>query len=175
MSSSRYLLKENGTVTGLGKYFTHLKNNVALTARNATNTADVDLIKLNASNAIEVGASLSLTGTLTTSGTITSSAGNVNALAGAVQTITGTFTNGTVTGTAQASALPGFIVGTTSNHVMYFYTNNTAQLNLDTSGILDFTATMANSALDPTTDAPIDWVQIKIDGTAGYIPVYAAS
>lgn len=43
------------------------------------------------------------------------------------------------------------------------------------AGPLDFTLTMANSAKDPTTDAPADWVEVKIGGTTYYIPAYAAS
>lgn len=42
-------------------------------------------------------------------------------------------------------------------------------------GIVDFRGTMNNSALDPTSDAPSDWVEIKIGGTTYYLPAYAAS
>ena len=41
--------------------------------------------------------------------------------------------------------------------------------------IVNFTATMGNSTLDPTTDAPADWVEIEIGGTTYYVPAYAAS
>jgi len=40
---------------------------------------------------------------------------------------------------------------------------------------LKFTGTMGNSSKDPTTDAPADWVQVDIGGTAYYAPVYAVS
>lgn len=42
-------------------------------------------------------------------------------------------------------------------------------------GVVDYKWTMANSSKDPTTDAPADWVQIKIGGTTYYVPAYAAS
>lgn len=174
MARSRFLFKSEGTVVGLGKHFTHLANNVALTARNAANTADVELIKLSTGDVLTLGTNASITGALTTSGSITSTAGNVNALGGAVQTIVGTFTNGTVTGTAQASGLPGFIFGTTSNHAVYFYTNNTAKMILSAAGLLDFKATMTNSSATVGTTAVSDWIQCSIDGVNGHIPWYAA-
>lgn len=43
------------------------------------------------------------------------------------------------------------------------------------SGVVRFEGTMGNSALDPTTDAPADWVQIKIGATTYYLPAYAAA
>lgn len=51
----------------------------------------------------------------------------------------------------------------------------TIQLDISNAGILDFQATMGDSALDPATDAPSDWVEVKIGGTTRYIPAYAAS
>jgi len=47
--------------------------------------------------------------------------------------------------------------------------------DLSFGGIIDFTGTMGDSALDPTTDAPSDWVQVEIGGTVYYLPAYAAS
>jgi hypothetical protein len=43
-----------------------------------------------------------------------------------------------------------------------------------TSGIIDFKGTMGNSTKDPATQAPADWVQVKIAGTTYYLPAYAA-
>lgn len=45
---------------------------------------------------------------------------------------------------------------------------------IDTYQIQNHMGTMTNSTKDPTTDAPIDWVEIKIGGVQGFIPVYAA-
>ena len=41
--------------------------------------------------------------------------------------------------------------------------------------IVDFTAAMGNSGKDPTTNAPDDWIEVKINGTTGYIPWYLES
>jgi len=41
-----------------------------------------------------------------------------------------------------------------------------------TGGIVDFRATMGNGSDDPTTDAPTDWVEVKISGTTYYLPAY---
>lgn len=40
---------------GIGKYITTLSNNAAITARNTANTADIDLVKLNTSDSLELG------------------------------------------------------------------------------------------------------------------------
>lgn len=42
-------------------------------------------------------------------------------------------------------------------------------------GNIDFAGTMGNSSKNPTTDAPADWVQVKIGGTTYYLPAYTAS
>ena len=47
--------------------------------------------------------------------------------------------------------------------------------DLSFGGIIDFTGTMGNSTLDPTTDAPADWIEVQIGGTTYYAPVYNAS
>lgn len=39
---------------------------------------------------------------------------------------------------------------------------------------IDFAGAMGNSTKDPTVDAPVGWVEIKIAGTTRYIPAYAA-
>ena len=46
--------------------------------------------------------------------------------------------------------------------------------SLTAPGIIDFTGTMGNSTKDPRTDAPTDWVHIRIGGTAYYLPAYLA-
>ena len=43
------------------------------------------------------------------------------------------------------------------------------------SGQFDFREPGADSAKDPTTDAPADWVEVQVEGVTRYIPVYAAS
>lgn len=42
-------------------------------------------------------------------------------------------------------------------------------------GVINYTGSMGNSTKDPTTDAPTDWLQIKISGTDYYVPAYTAS
>lgn len=41
-------------------------------------------------------------------------------------------------------------------------------------GITDFKATMGDSTKTVGTDAPADWVEVKIGGTTRYLPAYAA-
>ncbi len=41
-------------------------------------------------------------------------------------------------------------------------------------GLLDFKGSMTNSARDPTSDTPVDWVEIKINGATRYLPAYLA-
>lgn len=53
-------------------------------------------------------------------------------------------------------------------------TSNILQI-AESDRLLDFRMTMANSTKDPTTDAPDDWVEVKISGTTRYLPAYAAS
>ena len=45
------------------------------------------------------------------------------------------------------------------------------ELNLD--GIIDYTATMGDSSKDPTSDAPADWLEIKIGGVQRFLPCYS--
>lgn len=46
--------------------------------------------------------------------------------------------------------------------------------NVEHYGVIDYKGTMANSSKNPTSDAPADWVQVKIAGTTYYLPAYAA-
>lgn len=41
--------------------------------------------------------------------------------------------------------------------------------------IVNFAGTMGDSAKNPATDAPADWVQIEIGGVTHYLPAYAAA
>jgi len=47
--------------------------------------------------------------------------------------------------------------------------------NVRLDGIIAHNGTMGDSAKNPTTDAPADWVECKIGASTYYIPVYAAS
>lgn len=80
------------------------------------------------------------------------------------------------TGTA---ATVGFIVqgaaAQTANLTNWETSAGTSLLEVEASGELDFRWAMGNSTKDPTTDAPADWVQVKIGGTSYYLPAYAAS
>ena len=50
-----------------------------------------------------------------------------------------------------------------------------SKMTVDENAIVNYNGTMGNSAKNPTTDAPADWVQVEIGGTAYYIPAYAVS
>lgn len=43
----------------------------------------------------------------------------------------------------------------------------------DVTTVMNYTFTMGTGALDPTTDAPVDWIEVRIAGTTRYIPVYS--
>lgn len=45
---------------------------------------------------------------------------------------------------------------------------------IESSGCFDFRWAMGDSTKDPATQAPADWVEIKINGTTRYLPAYAA-
>lgn len=49
---------------------------------------------------------------------------------------------------------------------------DTEKLLINQEGIVDYRGTMADSSKDPTTDAPSDWVEIKIAGAQMLIPAY---
>ena len=63
----------------------------------------------------------------------------------------------------------------TANLTNWEASDGTALLEVEAGGVMDYRWAMGNSALDPTTDAPADWVQVKIGGTSYYLPAYAAS
>ena len=50
----------------------------------------------------------------------------------------------------------------------------TALMEVEASGCMDYQWAMGNSTKDPTSDAPTDWVEIKIGGTTYYLPAYDA-
>ncbi len=52
--------------------------------------------------------------------------------------------------------------------------NFTDLLEMDKYGIVDFKGSFGTSTKDPTSDAPADWVEIKIGGTTRFLPAYAA-
>lgn len=45
------------------------------------------------------------------------------------------------------------------------------ELNLD--AIIDYTAAMGDSSKDPTSDAPDDWLEVKIGGVQRFLPCYS--
>lgn len=47
-------------------------------------------------------------------------------------------------------------------------------LEVEASGVMDYRWAMGDSTKDPTTDAPDDWVEVKIAGVVRYLPAYAA-
>lgn len=47
-------------------------------------------------------------------------------------------------------------------------------VDIDIAKVTDYTWAMGDSAKDPTSDAPVDWVEVEIAGTVRYLPAYAA-
>lgn len=43
---------------------------------------------------------------------------------------------------------------------------------LTVSNVINYTGTMGSGTGDPTTDAPVDWIEVQIGGVTRYIPVY---
>lgn len=94
-------------------------------------------------------------------------------------------TGGTIT---NAYLVEGSIADTGSETVTNFYgmympsitkgTNNyaiyTNSGEIRFGDIVNFAGTMGNSTKDPTTDAPVDWIEVQIAGTTRYLPAYAA-
>lgn len=60
--------------------------------------------------------------------------------------------------------------GSGTNYALY-----TGSGEVHLGDIVNFAGTMGNSSKNPTTDAPADWVEIKIGATTLYLPAYAAS
>lgn len=58
----------------------------------------------------------------------------------------------------------------TTNYAIY---TNAGKLRF--GDIVNFAGTMGDSAKNPATDAPADWVQIEIGGVTHYLPAYAAA
>lgn len=67
------------------------------------------------------------------------------------------------------------VVGTTTNHPLEFRTNGTEVMRLSTSGIIDFKGTYGDSTIDPSATAETDWLEIKLNGTQYFIPLYPGS
>lgn len=73
---------------------------------------------------------------------------------------------------------------TAGDDIIFFYTPGgvpTEVMRIDEGNtriqfsiITNFNATMGNSTKDPTTDAPVDWVEVQIAGVTHYLPAYAA-
>jgi hypothetical protein len=89
-------------------------------------------------------------------------------------------------GAAYATASVTGEIATSSNQDMFLNPNGTGTLVLgaastaETTNVVDiainteYSWAMGDSAKDPTTEAPADWVQITIGGTTYYLPAYAA-
>ena len=79
---------------------------------------------------------------------------------------------------ADAADCVGLIINSRaspSQPLAQFKQDTTLKLVIGIEGILEYKGTMGNSALDPATDAPADWVQVVIGSTTYYLPAYAAS
>jgi len=49
-----------------------------------------------------------------------------------------------------------------------------ALMEVEATGVVDYRWAMGDSTKDPTTDAPADWVQVKIGGVTRFLAAYAA-
>ncbi len=78
-----------------------------------------------------------------------------------------------VSGAAVATKTGLYIDAMTHGNTNYAIYTNAGKVRL--GDIVNFAGTMGDSAKNPATDAPADWVQIEIGGTPYYIPAYAAS
>ena len=87
------------------------------------------------------------------------------------------WTNGTVDG-VMGSTGGVLSVGTTSGAAFGLLRNNTVEVQLEGNSVINYTTgtAMGTSSVDPATHTGTDdWLQIQIEGTNYYIPVYAAS
>lgn len=77
-------------------------------------------------------------------------------------------------GTVKATTSYGVKVadqsGSATNYALY-----TGAGEVRFGDIVNFAGTMGNSSKNPASDAPADWVEIKIGATTLYLPAYAAS
>ncbi|RLJ08590.1 MAG: hypothetical protein DRP12_00045 [Candidatus Aenigmatarchaeota archaeon] len=64
--------------------------------------------------------------------------------------------------------------GHTVNNLIIFKVDGTEKFSINPEGIVNYAGSMGDSTKDPRTDAPDDWVEIKINGTTYYIPAYSA-
>jgi hypothetical protein len=58
----------------------------------------------------------------------------------------------------------------TNNYAIY---TNTGKVRL--GGVVHFQRAMGDSTKNPAVDAPSDWIEVRVNGTTKYIPVYDAS
>ena len=65
-----------------------------------------------------------------------------------------------------------FLYSSTGSNQIILEHNGTDALKLDS--VFDYTGTMGDSTKTVGTDAPDDWVEVKIAGTTYYLPAYAA-
>jgi len=69
----------------------------------------------------------------------------------------------------------GFIVkghSTQTANLVVFESSSVQTVKISVQGVIDYNGTMGNGTQNPATDAPTDWVQIKIAGTTYYLPAY---
>lgn len=62
-----------------------------------------------------------------------------------------------------------------SIHILIDLTPTWTRVGTTVPEVQNHTATMGASTKDPATDAVDDWLEVQVDGTTYYIPLYAAS
>jgi len=60
----------------------------------------------------------------------------------------------------------------TSNMMTVHNSGGTLKYSMTQEGVINYAGTMGNGTQNPATDAPTDWVEIKIAGTTYYLPAY---
>jgi len=136
----------------------------------AVTSVDWDDRQLVASDGADVvldwstaGAADFINSNITTSGTLNST----SATAGQSIIASGLVVNNDGDG----AVTDDFVAKTTSKANAFQVDASDDQINLNV--VENYQWTMGTGSDDPTTDAPVDWIQIEIAGVVRYIPVYA--
>jgi hypothetical protein len=146
-----------------------LNNDTYLKARNAANSADIDVLKVDATdNTIIKSSSVTGADILMQS--------NDDFI---VETLAGTdaLVIDTATGNVDFKKAGGLTSWsqTTDGHFAQDGTNGGLLIFNKANTTMRFNGVMGGSTKAPQTVAPDDWIEVNIAGTTYYIPVYAAS
>lgn len=146
-----------------------LDNDIYFSGRNAADSSNVSIAKINSSDQIELG-----TVNLVFGGQIASDFVPATDSAYDLGSSSKAFAEAWIDNIYSTSGT-GMTIRSGSSGKLTFQTNGgTSAYEITTGGIINFTATMGNSTKDPGSDSPSDWVQIQIGGTTYYLAAWAA-